>query len=158
MGTYTNNNKVRELYPLIDRTSSITSAQVEFYITQAESVINGFIAFRYSLPFPTIPQLVITFSSELSLLNLLDRFFTSEQPKVNEWRDKRKEELFKLLGGVKKGEILLILGDGSTVGQRTDIGGIKSNTKNFTPTFNHLDEINQTIDPDRIEDELDAVN
>lgn len=157
MPDYTTVTKVTDLFPKISDTS-ITSASIAFYIDQAEAEINGRIAVRYTLPFSLTPPLVETIATELSVIKILDRFFTSEAKSKNDWRDTRRKDLNSLLDGIAEGKITLINSANEIIGQRSDIQDIYSDTKDYTPTFNHLHYSLQEIDEDRLDDEEDDLD
>ena len=155
MGVYTNNGKVRDLYPKIDQVKAITEKQVVFVIDQVEPIINGMLAPRYTVPFSPVPPLIESISTEYALIKLLDRFFTQEKPSKSDWRATRKKDLDKILNGLADGSISLVNSAGEMIPQRTDTGGISSSTSEYKPTFDHRDEIGQQVDPDRLKDEED---
>jgi phage gp36-like protein len=157
MPDYTTVTKVTDLFPKISDTN-ISSASIAFYIDQAEAEINGKIAVRYTLPFSLTPPLVETIATELSVIKILDRFFTSEAKSKNDWRDIRKKDLNGLLGGIAEGKITLINSANEIIGQRTDIQDIYSDTKDYTPTFSHLHYSLQEVDEDRLDSEEDDLD
>jgi len=158
MGVYTNDRNVRDLYPKIDQVKSITEQQVVFFIDQVEPIINGKLAPRYSIPFSPVPPLIESISTEYALIKLLDRFFTQEEPSKSDWRATRKKDLDEILNGLADGSVLLVNSAGEIIAQRSDIGGISSNTSAYKPTFDHRDEIGQVVDKDRLEAEEDALD
>jgi phage gp36-like protein len=157
MPDYTTVTKVTDLFPKISDTG-ISSASIAFYIDQAEAEINGKIAGRYTLPFSLTPPLIETIATELSVIKILDRFFTSEARSKNDWRDTRKEDLNKLLDGIVEGKVTLVNSAKEIINQRSDIQDIYSDTKDYTPTFNHLHYSLEEIDEDRLDDEEDALD
>ena len=157
MATYTTVSKVTDAYPRIKETK-VTSAEVAFYINQAEAEINGKIAGEYSLPFTATPPLIETVATELSIIKVLDRFFTSEHRSSSDWRNTRKNELDKLLDGISDGSISLVNSASAIIERQSDLHGISSNTSGYTPTFSHLGVEDQRIDPDRLDDEEDDLD
>jgi len=157
MAVYTTVAKVTDLFPKIKDTQ-ISSASIAFYINQAEAEINGRLAPQYSLPFSTTPALIETIATELSLIKVLDRFFTSEARSSNSWRDTRKKDAQNLLDGIANGSMSLINSSHTIINPRSDLHGIVSNTSEYTPTFSHLGEGSQEIDPDRLDDETDDLD
>ena len=153
MPVYSDNGKVRDLFPKLDEIKSLSVKQVDFFIDQAEPIINGKLAVRYTVPFSPVPPLIESLTTEYALLKLLDRFFTQEKPSKSEWREIRKEDLDETLNGLADGSISLVSSAGEIIAQRTDIGGIASDTKDYTPTFSHRTEEGQEVDPDRLDDE-----
>lgn len=157
MGTYTTAVKVRSLYPELNTATRLTDTQLDFYVAQAENHISAILAVRYGLPFATTPPLVETITTEYALIKVLDRFYTSETASKNDWRNIRKADLDKMLKSILDGDILLIDANNGVIAQRADIGSVASNTQTYTPTFSHLGDGYQKIDPDRLDDEIAAL-
>ena len=157
MGTYTDETKVRNLYPKLDDVTNLSDKQIEFYVTQAENIINGKISQRYTLPFSSTPPLIESIATEFSLIKLLDRFFTAERVSKNDWRNVRKEDIDKLLEGIMDGSITLVDSANNVIGQST-AALIASTTEDYEPTFNLLDPVLQRVDPDRLQDKKDDVD
>ena len=157
MPDYTTVTKVTDLFPKISETS-ITSASIAFYIDQAEAEINGKIIARYTLPFSLTPPLIETIATELSVIKILDRFFTSENRSKNDWRDTRKKDLNNILNGIMDGKISLVNSANEIIEQRSDLQDVYSDTMDYTPTFNHLLYSLQVIDEDRLDDEEDDLD
>ena len=157
MGTYTNADKLRKLYKAID-TTGLVDNDLEFFIKQAEAIISGKIAAKYSLPFSTVPALIETLASEFSLIKILDRFFTSETSSENDWRKIRMDDLSAILNGVVDGSISLIDVSGNIISTRTDVGGIDSDKKDFPPIFNNLSERIQQVDPNLLEEQFNELD
>lgn len=158
MGVYTTDKKVRDLFPRIDEVPSISEKQVVFFIDQAEPIINGKLAVRYDVPFDPVPPLIESLATEYALIKLLDRFFTQEKPSKSDWRAIRKKDLDQTLNGLADGSISLVNSAGELIVQRSDIGGISSDTSTYKPTFDHRSEEGQEVDPDRLRDEEDALD
>ena len=158
MPKYTNNQKVRDLYPKLDEIKSVSKNQVEFFIDQAEPIIDGKLALRYAVPFSPVPPLIESLSTEYALIKLLDRFFTQEKPSKSDWRAVRKKDLDSILNSLADGTMSLVNSAGEIIAQRTDVGGVYSDTKEYTPTFSHRTEEGQEVDPDRLDDEEGALS
>lgn len=157
MGQYTSAVKVRQLYPQLNELTSITDGQVDFYISQAEAELDGRLSSRYTLPFSYTPALVEALATEYALIKLMDRFYSAEAPTKYDWKEVRRRELKELMGKLSEGVVLLVNSAHAVLTQRSDIGGIASNTTGYIPTFNHLDASQQVIDTDRLDDEEDAL-
>jgi len=152
MGKYTEAEDLRKLYREID-SAKLNDNDLEFYIRFAEAEIDGVLANRYTLPFSETPQLVRDMSAELSLIKVLDRYFTGQAQDENDWRNTRKEELDRLLAGVNSGTISLVSSAGTVIQPADGLVYVTSTTEDYTPTFGVGDVINEEVDPDRIEDE-----
>lgn len=157
MGKYTDATKLRKLYKDID-TSGLIDNDIEFFIRQKENIIDLKLAQRYTLPFSSTPPVIETIASECSLVGILDRYFTSESKSKNDWREVRATACNSLLDALSDGSLTLVDSGGAIISQRTDIGGIQSNTSGYEPTFNRLDETLQQEDQDRLEDVYNDVS
>jgi len=155
MGDYTSAIDIRKLYKKID-TAGLTDNDIDFYIAMAEAEINGYISTKYTIPISPAPALLRDISSELSLIKILDRFFTAETSSKNEWRDIRKKDVMSIIEKISKGDMLLITSSGTIISPRTDTTEIYSNTKDYTPIFGHGHYGDEIVDIDRIDDEDDA--
>jgi len=100
MGNYTTATKVRQLSPALNDMPRLTDDQIDFYIGLAESEINGRISGKYTLPFSVTPALLESISTEFASIKLMDRFFTSDAPKANEWKKVRRDDLMSLITGI----------------------------------------------------------
>lgn len=157
MGLYTTSAKVRSLYPDLNDATKLTDTQIDFYIAQAENHISARVAQMYALPFSAVPPLLESMATEYSLIKVLDRYFTAETASKNDWRNIRKQDLDKILESVAVGETPLLTSSLATIAQRTDVGGVSSDTQTYAPTFNHLHYGEQKLDVDRQDDEESAL-
>ena len=156
MPTYTTVPNVLSLYPRVGSLSSVTSSSIAFYIDQAENEVNGYLSNNYTLPFSSSPPLVTTISTEYALVKILERFFTQELGSKNDWVYERKNYIVDILDKLNSGEVGLVTSSGELITYNSG-DTIFSNTMNFNPSFNMLDETIQQIDSDRLEEEYDAV-
>ena len=154
MGVYTSATKVRQLSPTLNDLPRLTDDQISFYVNIAEAEINVMIANRYTLPFSSTPALLEAVATEYASIKLMDRFFTSDAPKANEWKTERKKDLKELLKGIADGSISLV---NSSYGMESqNISSlIEHNNDSYNPIFNLLDPALQQNDSDRIEAEFD---
>lgn len=157
MGAYTNADNVRQLYPALNELTSLTDTQIDFYVAQAEAEIDARLAVRYALPFSAVPPLVEALATEYALIKLMDRFYSSEAPAKNDWKEVRRREMKELLVALADGTATLVTTTGAVITTATG-AGIESDTSDYTPTFNHLDPIMQAVDKDRLDTEEDALD
>lgn len=151
IGEYTSSADLRKLFKKID-TAGLTDDDLGFFITMVEANINSCIGTRYTLPFSSTPPVLRSLASELSLLKVMDRFFTGETNSENPTVDKRKEDAQKLLDEIANGEKVLLNSSLEVIGQRTDLTGLENTTENVQPIFD-LDNVSRSVvDPDLIED------
>ena len=154
MGKYTDANCIKLLYKEVE-TAKLTDQDMEFYIGFAEAEVDGRLAKRYALPLTEVPAIIKDVSTELALIKIIDRFFTSQAQDENEQRNVRKDELDELLAGISSGTLCLVNSDGIVLAAVEGLVGITSDTSKYTPTFGVGEAINEEVDPDRVEDEND---
>ena len=87
-----------------DDTGIINESIVNSAISYAETTINGYISSRYTLPLSEIPELIKTFSVDLSIYRLHSRRFMLDMPESLEIRYKN---IIKELEKIQKGMINL---------------------------------------------------
>jgi len=151
IGEYTSSADLRKLYKKID-TANLTDEDLGFFITMAEAEINGCIGQRYTLPFSSTPPLMRNVASELSLVKVLDRFFTGETNSENPTQDRRRTDIHNLIDSIANGEKVLLNSSKEVIGQRTDNTGFLNTTGTLQPVFDLDDPSRSVIDPDLIED------
>jgi len=86
-----------------DDTGSIDTDVVIAAITDADDVIDGYCAQRYSVPFTTTPGIINTISVDLAIYNLFSRRIHT----IPELRKERYENSMKLLKDIESGRISL---------------------------------------------------
>lgn len=155
MGRYTSAGDLRKTFKKID-TSGLIDTDLDFYITMSEAEIDGRLAPVYTLPFSSTPPLLRSIAAEYSFLKVMDRFQTGMKDKSTDWITKRRKNLMNLLQDLVSGDATLVTSGGEIINQRADIGGIQISTGLYVETFGHGNEVNEEVDPDRIEDEQDA--
>jgi|TARA_R100000479_G_C6315938_1_gene175827 phage gp36-like protein len=157
MPIYSTVPKVLDLYPRVGSLSTVTSANIAFYIDQAENEINGHLVNGYTLPFSSTPPIIESLATEYGLVKILQRFFTQEVGSDNAYVTQRLESVMDYLTKINSGDVGLFTSSLELIPYNTG-DTIFSNTMNFNPTFTMLNPIFQQIDADRLDDELDAVD
>ena len=157
--------EVADVKNMIPRpTGSLTDLKIESRIEAAENLINGYIASKYTVPFvpPEIPPLIKTICIDLSCYYVLVTNFTNVAANDNEWVDRFYTR--HLNQEKETGTIYDILTNKIPL---TDTGGVlvptssemySSNNKDYNPTFNAGDPINQRVDPNKLRDIAEARN
>jgi len=137
-------------------TSEMSDVAVENKIAYSESIINAYVAWRYNVPFTTIPPLVETICIDISAYYVIRTLFTRDNINRNDYID---DFLLKHLDTKNKtgtlydiynGDTSLTLADGSSAAASTDI--FDSNTSDYIPTFDVDDVLNWKVDTNRLED------
>jgi len=157
MPNYSTVEKVLDLYPRVGSLSTVTSANIAFYIDQAENEINGHLVNGYTLPFSSTPPIIESLSTEYGLVKILQRFFTQEVGSDNAYVASRLESVMDYLTKINSGDIGLFTSSLELIPYNSG-DTIFSNTMNYNPTFTMLNPSLQQIDSDRLDDELDAVD
>lgn len=119
------------------------------YLVYAEAELNSLLGSCFTVPFSdnnlTAKDLVI----DLAYLRVLSF-------KADKMSDKFEKRIMDRIDGLKKGDIGMTLVDGTIIfSSGGAAGSAVSSTQDFTPAFNMLDELDQRVDPDRIDDEYD---
>tara|TARA_R100000005_G_C4963373_1_gene179160 strand:- start:512 stop:1012 length:501 start_codon:yes stop_codon:yes gene_type:complete len=157
MPNYSTVEKVLDLYPRVGSLSTVTSANIAFYIDQAENEINGHLVNGYTLPFSSTPPIIESLSTEYGLVKILQRFFTQEVGSDNAYVASRLESVMDYLTKINSGDIGLFTSSLELIPFNSG-DTIFSNTMEYNPTFTMLNPTLQQIDSDRLDDELDAVD
>jgi len=157
MPNYSTVEKVLDLYPRVGSLSTVTSANIAFYIDQAENEINGHLVNGYTLPFSSTPPIIESLSTEYGLVKILQRFFTQEVGSDNAYVASRLESVMDYLTKINSGDIGLFTSSLELIPFNSG-DTIFSNTMEYNPTFTMLNPSLQQIDSDRLDDELDAVD
>ena len=105
MPNYSTVEKVLDLYPRVGSLSTVTSANIAFYIDQAENEINGHLVNGYTLPFSSTPPIIESLSTEYGLVKILQRFFTQEVGSDNAYVASRLESVMDYLTKINSGDI-----------------------------------------------------
>lgn len=153
---YTSWNDLKVLFPQLS-TTSLTAAQAHgIFVAKAEGIINGRLAKKYSVPFSPAPQQIKSMAQDLSFYYIGRRFFTQHAKKDdNDWLVSYRDDTMEELKAIMEGNAVIVDNSGSVIGVRTDQEQIWSDVTDFNPTMDNRDEVNQRIDPDRIEQEFE---
>ena len=154
---YTSVDRIYDLVPEIGSLHTLSSAQVvSAFATPAEAEIHGYIVRQYTVPVSPAPDLLRSIADDLATYRILSRrVFTTEQLKASDWVERFKEALV-LLKKIADGEVLLVDANGTLIAARTDVADATSNTKDYLPTFHEGGQMDQIVDPDKLDDLEDA--
>lgn len=159
MGRYATTTSISDLIPnfLIGNTTTSDTAGTAMFskhIDRAEGIVNTYVSARYSLPFTTVPPVLITLSEDLACYFAVRSAYTQDGQNKNQYYPEYKWAM-EQLDSIRKGEIKLTLTDGSEVTGDTSNRYISS-TENYTPVFGIDNPENWKVDPDLIDDQRDA--
>ena len=83
---------------------TVNQARVDKAITTADSVIDGYLRGRYTLPLLTVPELIKTIAIDITVYKLYERRLDLEMPEA---MSNRYRNAVKLLDQIQKGLIKL---------------------------------------------------
>lgn len=139
---YCTPNDVKIAFPRT-MTSGLTPTELDPLCQFWSDWIDGFIAVRYPVPVSPTPGLLKFIAAELVALDILDR-----SPKAPDFIPRRKLELNEQLQAIAKGDVSL-----PGILERTDVGIVRSTTRNYVPTFGAIPSLGERHDPNRADDE-----
>lgn len=134
-------------FTMVGSIPGLSQTDAENFLAIGSRRVDAALGSKYTVPFSSNVAAV----NELTVLYARMMFFT---------RTRKKDDAEELRGLIKDwvsdimdGNAPLVLTDGTTL----EVNGAHrpwSSTMNYTPTFNILDEEQQTRDPDRTTDEI----
>ena len=132
-------------------------AVVGAHITRADTIIDGKISKRYSLPFTDTPPLIITISEDITTYFSYRSFFRQDNLNVLEDLELQKDYAMGLLDEIQKGEIDLVNTAGSVIPETTTVNqdSPDSTTKNNSSFFDIDDPLEWRFD-DNLESDVDS--
>lgn len=160
MGSYATTTSFPDLLVnfLKGNTSSSDTAGVAVltrHINRAEGVVNSYVGARYSLPFTTVPPIIITITEDLtSYYAIRGTHFQDSGDQKNSYVDEFKTSM-KMLEEIRDGKVKLALTNGSLVSVATG-DRFQSSSENYTPVFGMDDPEDWKRDPDEVEDTSSA--
>ena len=90
-------------------TTTVASASiVSSYIAKAESIIDGYAARRYTLPFTDTPPLVTELAKDLTICYTLMDGYTQDNNNRNSWVGDKLKDIYETLERVGDGTIQLV--------------------------------------------------
>jgi len=134
--------------------SNITSADIYYHIGRAETYVNAKVGKVYPLPFTSNIPIIQSLAEDMSVYYIARRFFVDQGVAESDWVDGFKENVDEVLTEIVSGNLPLKTDSGDTVALPANM--LYSDTMGYAPTFDHRDETEQRIDPDRLEDEEDT--
>ena len=115
MGKYTTVTAIYNTH-IYNLTSSVVDATtVSYFIDDAESTIDGYVAKQYSLPFGSVPPLINKLAKDLSACYVLQYLYSQENQNVNDWVEVLCENTTGLLEQVRDDGVRLVYEGGTSV-------------------------------------------
>lgn len=161
MGTYCTNTAVIAEFPTFPQTTSVsryteTASLITEKIDRAESVINGYLGRRYTVPFAATPPMVETICINLTAHYTLKAKFTRDSHNTSEWVEKLKEDAINDLELIRDRKIDLVNTSGTVISDKNATSRVKSNTEDYWPTPD-LDTVTSwSISSSRLDDIKDG--
>lgn len=151
MAKYTTVSNMMILMPDVQSRTNANSAQLAHFIEMAEGRVDAYLAKRYQLPLSIpAPHLIETISTHLSVYEFLSkRVFAGQVAAESFWVAAYKESIRDLENIVKGRMELVDSGGALTISEASEIW---SSTQDYLPTFTEDSQLNQSRDPDKIED------
>jgi phage gp36-like protein len=148
--TITSTGAVLNAQPLIASASAVTSSQIALHLGQAEAMVWGYTAKRYSTPISPVPPLLESICIDLAVYGVLvKQAILANSLEDSPWPDRYKEAL-DLLKDVASGEIPLTTTSGALITQQGNyVSGFS--TPKYQPTFTELPFEFAYLDPDKAE-------
>jgi len=157
MGNYTTNTSVILEFPIFPQTSTVsryteTSLLITEKIDRAESIINGYLGRRYTVPFSPVPPVVETMSINLAAHYTFVAKFSSDSHNTNDWVTDLKVDVMTQLEDYRDRKMDIVNTDGAVLPEKNADSRVVSNTQSYYPTPD-LDTVTSwEIDPDRLDD------
>ena len=141
------------LKQVVDRVESDNT--IAYFIDRACDLVDGHLAYKYSVPFASGIPLLKHASTSLAASMILSRIKIQDSGDRESWVQVTQQEGMDILNKIKDGTYRLVDSDGNDVTKRDTNYQIRSSTQSYTPTFNQGDEKSWQVDQDRIDDEAD---
>lgn len=158
-GLYCDANDVINLYgPLIE--SGLTNHEIDEFILDVMAEVNAKLGHVYNVSSFAGNPTVHSITKNLTLTNIFERQAGRGGGETPEWITKRDERYRGMLDALSIGSMFLITsgGDTMTPSVNASLSQVDHNMADYEPTFNMLSPEYQRIDPDRIDDEEDALD
>jgi len=124
---------------------------VNYWIEKADDIIDSKLAFKYDVPFTTIPPVITIISAHMAAYFALRTIKLKSTESEEKYVNQIKKFATDLLNEIIEGKVVLIDSSGNEIGTNSSYG-FRSSTSNYSPIFNLDDEINWEVDSNRIGD------
>ncbi len=155
MGTYATTTSFSQILSSYfkggsDTSDTTGSAIVSRHITNAEAMVNAFVAARYSLPFSPVPPLLTSLTEQLAAYETIKSSTWMDPKQKNAYLDEFRKAN-DILKGLMEGTIKLTYTDGSLVPVNSTMR-FKSSTDGYTPIFGRDDPRSWERDENEVSD------
>lgn len=100
---YTSPEKIRQKMRKLPQ--SITNEEIQEQIDKAAALIDGKLGEVYKVPFFPVPKLIESITADLTVFFLAEDLYTSNQPNMDQYQEKRYERAMELLNKIFLGEV-----------------------------------------------------
>lgn len=137
--------------PLMQSASAITSAQLALHLGQAEALVWGYTAKRYSTPITPVPPLLESICIDLAVYGVLvKQAILANSLEGSPWPDRYKEAM-ELLKDISNGAVPLVTSSGAAIVQGGNNITTGFSAPKYQPIFTDLGFEYAKIDPDKID-------
>jgi hypothetical protein len=142
------------------REDGYTYHEIDQDIIDAQAQVNNILGIRYPVPFEvganSLPPIIPVLTKNLVVAAILE-------PKTGgmpEWAEKRRDRALDMLKAIAVGSEALLLPDGTVMAPTmpSNWAQVEHNLSDYEQTFNMLGWSQMRIDPDRLDDEEDALD
>uniref|UniRef100_A0A6H1ZFV6 Uncharacterized protein n=1 Tax=viral metagenome TaxID=1070528 RepID=A0A6H1ZFV6_9ZZZZ len=153
-GLYCGANDVINLYDPL-RTAKLTNNEIDTFIRDIMAQVNLKLAPVFTVSSLSGNPVIHVITKNLTLTDILER----KGKEVPQWVTDRRTKYEGILDALALGSMYLVTSGGDLLIQTlaSGISQVEHSMEDYTPTFNMLDLEYQRIDPDRIDDEEDAL-
>lgn len=116
--------------------TSVTDAELNYFILKADALINGMLGEVYETPFLIVPQLIQDISTDLAIYFLAESLYSSQKPNLDEVYTKMYERAMGYLEKIIAGDLTLELPSGTPIEQKSQAGFATTNDQQI---FNYED-------------------
>jgi hypothetical protein len=158
MGRYVDAGQVQSILPALISTAGMTPGEVEFFIETREDEIDSRIG-RYwnTAQFSgSAPPMLKTLTKLGTAADIIASKISMEDPSVSQWCKQYNDRYDALLKALLDGEADIVTSSGTILSKTTPKSlQFWSSTKQYAPTMNILDAIDQRVSPNRIDQAQD---
>lgn len=153
---YTSVLLIKSRLPGVSSVGGISNDVYDTYASAAESIVDGKLARRYTVPFSPTPPLVETLSTDIAAYRLWTQRLSPRKGADDEEKTNALKEALALLDELADGTMTLTSSDGSVVSERSTTGHAWSDKMGYNPTYYEGLIENMITDSDKVDDAEDV--